>query len=182
MVNSPVFTKRMPTTFAAERTLGRLAKWLRLMGFDTLSENQYPYGSFMQHIGPERIFLTRTKRLADERRGSKTIFVQANDPADQVVELIRKAGLRPNQLHVFSRCVICNEPIVAVAKHVVRRSVPDYVYNHHEDFSTCPKCGRVFWKGTHTDRALKTMRGFFEAASPAHGGAAAGVKHVNSGV
>jgi len=166
MVNSPAFTKRMPTTFAVEKTLGRLAKWLRLMGFDTLSENQYPYGSFMQHIGPERIFLTRTRRMAGERRSPKTIFIQANDPADQVVELIRKAGIRPNQLDVFTRCVICNEPIVAVAKKDLRRSVPDYVWNHQEDFSTCPKCGRVFWKGTHTERALKTIRGFFSRSHP----------------
>jgi uncharacterized protein with PIN domain len=167
MANSLPVAKRMPTTFAAEKTLGRLVKWLRLMGFDTLSESQYPNGSFLQRIGPDRIFLTRTQRLAGERRGLKTIFIQANDPADQVVELIREAGLRPDDIQSFSRCIICNERIIAVAKHAVRRSVPDYVWNNQVNFSTCPKCGRVFWRGTHTERALKTIMEFFNEPPPA---------------
>ncbi len=70
----------MPAIFAAERTLGRLAKWLRLMGFDTLSEIDYPRGSFLPRIGPQRVFLTRTQRLRDAAVGLKTIFIQANDP------------------------------------------------------------------------------------------------------
>ncbi len=158
----------MPTIFAAERTLGRLGKWLRLMGFDTLSESEYPKGSFMQRIGPERVFLTRTQRLQGAAIGLKTIFIQANDPAEQVFELIYKAGIRSQDLRPFSRCIICNERIETVAKHAVARSVPDYVWNTRTDFSTCPKCGRVYWKGSHTERALQKLSDIFSASDAAH--------------
>jgi uncharacterized protein len=157
----------MPTTFAAERTLGRLGKWLRLMGFDTLSENECPRGSFLKRVGPERIFLTRTDRLREAAIGLKTIFIQANDPAEQVLELICKVGIRPEDLRPFSRCLICNEPIETVAKNEVARSVPDYVWNTQTNFSMCPKCGRVYWKGSHTEGALKQLNEIFYAPGSA---------------
>jgi hypothetical protein len=163
----------MPTTFAVERTLGRLGKWLRLMGFDTLSEIEYPKGSFMQHIGPERIFLTRTQRLLGTDAGLKTILIQANDPAEQGVELIHKADIRLEDTHPFSRCILCNERTVSVPKKTVQKSVPDYVWNTQTNFSTCLKCGRVYWKGSHTDRALKLIAELFGELCP--------VKKMNSG-
>jgi uncharacterized protein with PIN domain len=135
------------------------------MGFDTLSEREYPLGGFLQRIGPDRIFLTRTQRLAGERHGLKTIFIQANDPADQVVELIRILAIQPEEIQPFSRCISCNEPIMAVAKDAVRKSVPEYVWSTQVNFSNCPKCGRVFWKGTHTERGLKRIMEFFNAPS-----------------
>jgi len=155
----------MPTTFAAERTLGRLGKWLRLMGFDTLWESEYPKGAFIQSIGPDRIFLTRTQRLAEAHAGLKTIFIRANDPEEQLVELIRCAAIRPQDIQAFSRCIACNEPIVAVAKQAVRGLTPDYVWNTQANFSTCPKCGRVYWKGTHTERAVKRLKEIFNRLS-----------------
>jgi uncharacterized protein with PIN domain len=167
VANSLPFTTRMPTTFATERTLGRLNKWLRLMGFDTLSENEYPQGSFMQRIGPERIFLTRTQRLQGASIGLKTIFIRANDPAEQIEELIAQTGLRPQDIRAFSRCIVCNEPIRPVAKSAVAGSVPDYVWNTRTDFSACPKCGRVYWQGSHTERALQRLSGIFPAREAA---------------
>jgi hypothetical protein len=155
----------MPTTFAAERTLGRLGKWLRLMGFDTLLESEYPKGAFIQRIGPDRIFLTRTQRLAEAHAGLKTIFIRANDPKEQLVELIRCAAVRPEDIRAFSRCIACNEPIVAAAKPAVRGLTPDYVWNTQAHFSTCPKCGRVYWKGTHTERAMKRLNEIFDKPS-----------------
>jgi uncharacterized protein with PIN domain len=155
---------RMPAIFAAERTLGRLAKWLRLMGFDTLSEIDYPRGSFLPQIGPQRVFLTRTQRLRDTAVGLGTIFIQANDPTQQAVELVRKAAIRREDLRPFSRCVRCNAGIEAVARIAVWRSVPDYVWNTRVDFSACPQCGRVYWKGSHTERALKMLEAILVAA------------------
>lgn len=153
----------MPTTFAVERTLGRLGKWLRLMGFDTLSEIEWPKGSFMQRVGPERIFLTRTQRLAAKSTGLQTILIRANDPGEQLAELIFKAAIRREDLQPFSRCILCNERIVTIAKDAVHRSVPDYVWNTHTRFSTCPTCKRVYWKGSHADRALNTLFGIFNS-------------------
>jgi hypothetical protein len=157
-------TTQMPAAFAAERTLGRLAQWLRLMGFDTLSEIEYPRGSFMPHVGPERIFLTRRRLLREAAVGLKTVFIQANDPKEQAAELVRKAAIRPEHLHPFTRCIRCNERIKAVDRAAVLRSVPEYVWNTQTKFSACPKCGRVYWKGSHTGRALTQLREILRAA------------------
>lgn len=164
MVSPPVnvsdhrlFTTRMPTTFAAERTLGRLGKWLRLLGFDTLLESDFPKGAFIRSVGPDRIFLTRTQRLAGVRTGLKTIFIRANDPEEQLAELIRSADVRLEDAQPFSRCIVCNEPIAAVSRPAVRGLTPDYVWNTQANFSACPKCGRVYWKGSHTKRAMKRL-------------------------
>jgi hypothetical protein len=155
----------MQTTFAAERTLGRLAKLLRLMGFDTLLETEYLKGSFLNQIGPDRVFLTRTQRMADSSIGLKTILLHANAPWEQVSEIIKKAGIRPEDIHAFSRCTLCNAPIVAVPKLAVQASVPDYVWNHRSSFSRCPRCGRVYWRGSHSERALKRLGEIFSAKS-----------------
>jgi uncharacterized protein with PIN domain len=151
----------MPITFAAEKTLGRLGKWLRMMGFDTLSETEYPRGTFKRCIGPDRIYLTRTRKLIDVPVGLRTIFIQANHPAEQLVELVRKAAIRREDIRPFSRCILCNEPIVAIARHAVRESIPDFVWNTQANFSSCPKCGRVYWRGSHTERAWKQLMGLF---------------------
>jgi uncharacterized protein len=134
------------------------------MGFDTLSEIECPQGSFLPRVGPGRIFLTRTQRMAGAIKGCKTILIQANDPEEQVAELIRKAPIRREDVQPFSRCILCNERIVAVAKHAVLRSVPDYVWHTHTSFSTCPKCGRVYWKGSHTERASQRLLDAFQAS------------------
>jgi hypothetical protein len=161
----PPFATRMPTTFAAERTLGRLGKWLRLMGFDTLLESEYPKGAFIRSIGPDRIFLTRTRRLAGSHGSLKTIFIRANDPEEQLAELIRCTVIRPEDIQAFTRCMACNEPIVAVDRQAVHGLAPDYIWHTQANFSTCPKCGRVYWRGTHTERAMKRLKEIFRKAS-----------------
>lgn len=155
----------MPTSFAVERTLGRLGKWLRLMGFDTLSEIEYPRGTFMQRIGSERTFLTRTHPSLRVHATLRTIFIQSNHPRDQLVELIRKTAMRLEDLRPFSRCIICNEPIVFVSKDDIQRLVPDYVWDTQTRFRQCPKCGRVYWKGSHTERGLKRIIEIFNEPS-----------------
>jgi uncharacterized protein with PIN domain len=155
----------MPTSFAVERTLGRLGKWLRLMGFDTLSEIDYPSGTFMRRIGSERTFLTRTRPSPRADLAQKTIFIQSNHPRDQARELICKAAIRREDLRPFSRCSLCNEPIVWVSKDAVQRLVPDYVWETQAGFCQCPKCSRVYWKGSHTERGLERISEMFHEPS-----------------
>ena len=104
------FAACMQPSFAVEKTMGRLAKWLRLMGFDTLLETDYPKGMFARHIGPERVFLTRTRRALGSHSAFRTVFLHANEPMDQLAEVIKHAALRREELRPFSRCLQCNEP------------------------------------------------------------------------
>lgn len=152
----------MQPSFAVEKTMGRLAKWLRLMGFDTLLETDYPKGAFTVHIGPGRVFLTRTRRAIAGHAAFRTVLILANGPMGQLAEVIRRNALRREDMRPFSRCLRCNEPIVAAAKEAIARVVPDYVLETHESFSHCPKCGRVYWPGSHTTRSLEKIKEIFE--------------------
>jgi len=135
------------------------------MGFDTLLESEYPKGAFIRSIGPDRIFLTRTQRLARSHEGLQTIFIRANDPEEQLGELVRCAVIRPEDIQAFTRCMACNEPIVAVDRQAVHGLAPDYIWHTQANFSTCPKCGRVYWRGTHTERAMKRLKEIFSRSS-----------------
>lgn len=152
----------MQPSFAVEKTMGRLAKWLRLMGFDTLLETDYPKGMFARHIDPGRVFLTRTRRALGSHSAFRTVFIHANDPMDQMTEVIQRTAVRWEDLQPFSRCLQCNEPIMAVAKEEIARAVPDHVLETQESFSRCPKCDRVYWPGSHTTRSLEKIRSIFK--------------------
>jgi uncharacterized protein with PIN domain len=154
----------MQPSFAVEKTMGRLAKWLRLMGFDTLLETDYPKGMFARHIDPGRVFLTRTQRALKTDTASTPVFIQANDPMDQMAEVIHRIALRREDLRPFSRCLQCNEPIMAVAKEEIARAVPDYILETQEHFSRCPKCKRVYWQGSHTTKSLERIELLFQRA------------------
>jgi len=149
----------MAPAFAVERTLGRLGKWLRLMGFDTRMERDFPRGGFPGHVG-DRLVLTRTRSVCRTAPG-RAVFIAANDVTAQIAEVIRAVGLRESELHPFTRCLRCNEPIGAVPKAEVERQVPDYVWETQERFSRCPACGRVYWQGSHTARAAAEIRRLF---------------------
>jgi len=142
--------------------MGRLAKWLRLMGFDTLLETDYPKGMFARHIDPGRVFLTRTRRALRTSTAFKPVFIQANDPMDQVAEVIGKAALRREDLRPFSRCLRCNEPILPAAREEAAQVVPDYILETQASFRRCPKCKRVYWHGSHTTRSLEKIVEIFE--------------------
>ena len=143
----------MAPAFAAERTLGRLGKWLRLLGFDTVVETECPGGNFFEQ-GSGRILLTRTRRVMTVQAALRPVFIRSNDPFEQLGEVAAAAALGLKDLRPFTRCLRCNEPIVPVPKAEIQGRVPDYVWQRHSDFSTCPCCGRVYWPGTHTTRSL----------------------------
>jgi len=150
----------MAPAFAAERTLGRLGKWLRMLGFDTIIETECRRGMFFEN-GGDRILLTRTRRVMTTQAARKPVMIRSNDPFEQLGEVVRAAALTPEDLRPFTRCLRCNEPIVSASKAEVQRSVPDYVWQRYSDFSTCLRCGRVYWPGTHTTRTLEIIEKHF---------------------
>jgi uncharacterized protein with PIN domain len=134
------------------------------MGFDTIAETEYPRGVFPAHIDADRVFLTRTRRELRVRAPFKTVFIQANDPSEQLAEVIAKTALRREDLWPFSRCLRCNEPIVAVSKADIGNVVPDHISEIHDTFSRCPKCQRVYWKGSHTTRSIEKINSIFKVS------------------
>lgn len=147
--------------FAAEKTLGRLTKWLRLLGFDTRYETELSGEKFIETLENDRILLTRTQRIRMQFASRKLIFVESDHVEQQLNQIFRELGLKAAQTRPFSRCLQCNVPIVAVEKTCLRDRVPDYIFETHEHFQRCPKCNSIYWPGTHTKRSLEKIREFF---------------------
>jgi hypothetical protein len=148
--------------FAADKTLGRLAKWLRLLGFDTLFESERADEKFIDTLDKDRILLTRTQRIRKRYADRKLIFVKSDDLQQQLNQVVEELGLKAEQTRPFSRCLQCNVPIVAVEKNLLRGRVPDYIFETNDHFNRCPQCDRIFWPGSHTRRGLEKIRHLFD--------------------
>ena len=147
--------------FAAEKTLGKLAKWLRLLGFDTLYESEFAADEFIENLGNDRILLTRTQHIRTKSTISRLIFVHSDHWVEQLKQIILELGLNAAQTRPFSRCLHCNILIVTAEKEALWGRVPDYIFESHDHFLTCPKCGKVYWSGSHTERGLEMIQKFF---------------------
>lgn len=143
--------------FILTKELGRLAKWLRILGFDTVYFNQDNLSSLIiQALRDERIILTRNQRLA-RPSGVKIVLIKAEKIKDQIAEILKELHIRPESEKMFSRCIICNEELVEIEKEKIKDKVPEYVFKTQEDFITCPKCKRIYWQGTHWGNVIKTL-------------------------
>lgn len=148
--------------FAAERTLGKLAKWLRLLGFDTVFENEAMGGQFFDHLSPGTILLTRTEQVRDTMFGSQQlIFIQSNDSKEQLRQVIHELRIKREDTRPFSRCLICNVPNEIIEKDQIYGQVPDYVWQNNTVFQSCPICKKIYWPGSHTERSLERIEEIF---------------------
>ena len=144
--------------FAAEKTLGRLTKWLRLLGFDTLYESELSGKKFIESLEKDRILLTRTRRIQKQFASRKLIFVESDHLVQQLNQIFRELGLKAAQTRPFSRCLQCNVSLVAVEKTSLWGRVPDYIFETHDRFQKCPECDRIYWPGSHNQRSLEKIR------------------------
>jgi uncharacterized protein with PIN domain len=150
--------------FVAESTLGRLSRWLRLAGFDTVYDRSLPDAGRLAAIGskPDCIVLTRTRAVYGQLPTDRSLFISSNAPLEQVQYVMRKLGIKRNGLNPMSRCVICNRPLLFLSKDDAGQRVPDYVEQTRSRFRYCPGCGRTYWSGTHPSRALELIDRWFE--------------------
>ena len=154
----------MAVAFAVENTLGKLAKWLRILGFDTLCDSGADGVAFFRCAPAGRLLLTRTRSVKKQIRSDRLIFIQANDPRQQLVEVIRSVPIRAEDIRPFTRCIACNRQIESVEKGEIRNQVPDFVYQSHENFQQCPQCRKVYWPGSHASRVTDRIRQLFDDA------------------
>ena len=143
--------------FLLTRELGRLAKWLRILGFDAeyFSANNFS-SLIIQALRDERIILTRNHRLP-EARGMRIILIQSETIKEQIAEVLKVLKIKPDSEAMFTRCILCNTELIDIEKEEVKDKVPEYVFKTQEDFITCPKCKRIYWQGTHWGNVIKTL-------------------------
>lgn len=140
------------------KELGRLAKWLRILGYDAeYFRGNNPASLIIQALRQERIILTRNHRLPASR-GIKIITLKEQNLKAQLVEVLRELRLKPQAEQMFCRCTICNKELVSIDKNKIKEKVPEYVYNTQENFFVCTVCNRIYWQGTHWGNVAKIIK------------------------
>lgn len=148
--------------FAADRTLGKLAKWLRILGFDTTFEIEIPAELFYRYLEKDRIVLTRTGTIKNQFSAHRLVFITSNYLDVQLKQVIAEIGICAADTRPFSRCLHCNIPIVDADPDDVCGLIPDYIYETHKEFHKCLQCNRFFWPGSHAKRTLERIVHLFE--------------------
>jgi len=148
-------------TFIIDQNVGKLAKLMRLLGFDSFfftGEND----SQMVNLAlfEKRIILTRDTHILERRLVTKkrvrAILIKTDKPELQITQVVQELGLQ-NQLLPFTLCLECNRPLRPIAKDLISARVPPYVFQTQNEFVECPGCLRVFWKGTHWNAMLQRL-------------------------
>ena len=135
--------------FVADGHLGRLARYLRLLGLDTVYERDRADPELVRiSTADHRVLLTRDVGLL--KRGAVThgYYVRATDPLDQVNEVVRRFHLS-RQLAPFTRCMACNGELISVAKEEIADRLPPETRRYVDDFQVCTSCDKVYWQGAH---------------------------------
>lgn len=142
--------------FLVDRTAGKLARWLRILGLDVeYAATCDPAAISKTARQSGRLAVTRNRSLA-ERLGTGAILLKSEHLKEQVRQVVRCAGA--DRCSPFSRCNVCNARLGRVEKRLVEGRVPRYVYANHDDFAVCPVCGRYYWQGTHWRHMVSEVR------------------------
>ncbi len=145
--------------FVADTHLGRLAAYLRMLGFDTLYRNDYVDEDLARlSAGDDRILLTRDRGLLKRTMVTRGCYLRATEPTGQLVELLQRFDLA-RAIKPFRRCMHCNDVLRPVSKETISDRLLPQTRQHFNEFYTCPQCGRIYWKGSHYCR----MRRFIDS-------------------
>ncbi|MCW5892343.1 MAG: Mut7-C RNAse domain-containing protein [bacterium] len=147
-----------PATFAVDRMLGRLARWLRVLGHDVAYGPHLRGRSLLRLARAEhRWVLTRDTRLRRETPLPPLVFIASDHLREQLQQVAAAVSLDGRDF--LRRCLLCNRLVEPIARDQARARVPDYVWQTQATFHACPRCGRLYWSATHRTR----MRAELEA-------------------
>jgi len=147
--------------FIADNNVGKLARWLRLIGYDTILFKQKNNRKMINMaLGESRIILTKDSQLMKRRLVTqgrvRAMLVKHDDPQAQLRDVVQALKL-DYYFRPFSRCLECNESLVPCGREQVQGVVPPHVLETHHEFTRCPKCRRVYWQGTHWQAMVKRL-------------------------
>ena len=142
-------------SFVADAMLGTLAKWLRILGYDTLFDPALDDHQLVRLSRAEnRVLLTRDQQLA-QRPGLCVLMINCEELEDQLFQVLEAFDLGSER--AYSRCPICNELLETMDRSAAQARVPAYVAQTHDAFRFCPACERVYWRGSHWQRMEKRI-------------------------
>lgn len=145
--------------FLVDRSLGRLSRWLRILGYDTVYWRAEADRALLRAAEREgRAVLTRRRDVLARQHPGVVLFVENDRVEDQIAEVLEKLNVKPDPGAFFTICLECNVPLGPVDREDVRERIPEYVYRTQREFRLCAGCGRVYWPGTHRARAFAVLQ------------------------
>lgn len=143
-------------TFAADRMLGRLAKWLRVLGCDVIyGRHLSGHGLIRAARAEGRLILTHDRSLR-RKAPPAMLFIDSNDYVEQLRQVLGACAITPGA-GLFTRCLVCNSRLEPRDKELVEKLVPPYVFTTQERFSWCGRCQKLYWPATHQQRMLDAL-------------------------
>ena len=154
--------------FVVDRMLGKLAKQLRMLGYDALyyrGEDVYPLIRLGRQEG--RVIVTRNTKVIPRRPEDVILRITEDEPLLQFKELIQKTNIEIDEGKVFSRCLLCNVLLDPIPQKEVEGKVPDFIFHQYIKFFQCPQCERIYWPGSHPENMQRRIRELFHSKSEA---------------
>ena len=158
MINAP--------KFIVDHNVGKLAKWLRIMGYDTWFFNGTSDAELVaMALAEDRVILTRDTQIV--KRGIitsgrlKAVLIQSDEPEQQMRQVIDMLNL-DCQFRPFALCLECNQPLQERSKQQVEDMVPPYVFQTQSQYMECPACHRIYWRGTHWQAMTRRLEQFIK--------------------
>lgn len=152
--------------FVVDNHLGRLAAYLRMLGFDTLYQNDYQDGELTRLANQqERILLTRDRGLLKRKAIAHGYWVREKDPRRQLVEVMRRFDLF-NKLAPFTRCLRCNGRLQPIPKQAILDRLQPKTIRYYHQFAICKACDQIYWQGSHWERMQRFIASLREEGEP----------------
>ena len=144
--------------FFCDDNLGRLAKWLRTLGYDTRFQLDIGDGELVSvALKENRIILSRDTKLSRFKIKDRYLLIQSEKPLEQLKQVVDQFKLKIDKDLLFSRCLVCNHVLQKVEKGKIKDRLYPYVYQTQENFVYCSECDRIYWPATHVERMTKKL-------------------------
>jgi uncharacterized protein with PIN domain len=147
--------------FIVDSNVGRLARWLRIAGFDTVFINDLDDNRLVRlALAEGRVLLTKDTQILKRRVAAtgrlKVILIESEEVKAQLCQVVKALNLG-DKVKPFTLCLECNQPLVPREKEEVKELVPPYVFQTQTQYMQCPSCHRVYWRGTHWQRMSREL-------------------------
>ncbi|MFB3881470.1 MAG: Mut7-C RNAse domain-containing protein [Armatimonadota bacterium] len=152
------------TRFVADAMLGRLAKWLRALGFDVHYDPSLDDHAVIARARERGAIALTGDTEFPKPADVRVIFIESDRLKEQLAQLVRDVPLDLKEAKPFTRCIVCNRELVPATRDEVWRDIPPFIYLTNETYARCPECRRVYWEGSHAAHMRESVKAWSAGA------------------